>query len=152
MSSRMSSRMIIKTDQNRNAESYNFSQVSVKEETQTLIQESDGKERAIVGNIKCAFNIYAGIKFVLGNTTIHHAGDGEFSMAFLSKKNIAAEETLAAMKEFDKNGSLDSIETPWAKMTYKNNVVQFTLVENLRLLSEGTGKFGFSLNNPYLVI
>ena len=119
-----------------------------EKEVQYLVKKCDKGDRAIVGNIDCDVDYNKPALYKLGNHSITYKGIGKLNMAFLSKKAIDPKEAIEAKSKFEKAGSTETITTPWAEMTYKDNVFEFKLLENQRLLSDS----GFSLNNPYLVI
>ena len=110
-------------------------------------------QRVLVGEIYCEINKNHGVKYNLEQKVITLKGDGDLDIAFLSNKQIQTQVAVAAITNFINGKPKNIIDTPWAKMTNNGKVVAFSLLnQNQRLLSEGTGRSGFSLNNPYLVI
>lgn len=121
-------------------------------ETLAIISECDKSSHKVIGNIYSSNNGLE-VEFNLGRLLMKHTGVGELNMAFISGKKIEPEDAVAAIDKFANEGSKETIETAWAKVTCTNNVVNFSLLnQNLRLLSDGTGKSGFSMNNPLLAI
>ena len=120
--------------------------------TNTIITECAKSDHRVIGNINYPITKNPKVEFKFGHRSMTYAELGEFNMAFISKKNITTDEARAAVKLFTEIDSKNVIDTTWAKVTSTDEVVELTLVENLRLLSEGTGKFGFSLSNSYLAI
>ena len=121
-------------------------------DTDAIITECAKSDHRVIGNINYPITKNPKVEFKIGQRSMTYTGLGEFHMAFISKKNIDPKQAKTAVENFAKEGSTPAITTPWANVTSTESVVELTLLENLRLLSEGTGKFGFSLSNSYLVI
>lgn len=153
----LSSRMMITTDQSRDKSNESYikhpSYIDPTNETQKLIDKCDRSGRAIVGNINCNTNENSEFQFKFGEKSITAKNDGSLYLAFLSNKKIESKNALAAMINFNKNGSLDAIDTTWAKMTNEGNVIKFSLAENdLNQPSEETGKSDVLLDSTHLII
>ena len=159
---KIDSRMIIKAKETRlygtyiskryNSRKDSYKYLNVKKTVDSIIEECDVDERAIVGNIDYSIKNYNSVEFKYGKRSMTLIKGDELNMAFLSKMKMESDDLTEAMLKFDNEGPTKSITTPWAEMTRTDNVIEFTLLGNRRLLSEGAGKSGFSLNNPYLVI